>query len=82
NTNDFYSFQIEEEGTLVLVVDDLLKNANIELYGSGEELINQSKNDGIKRESIVTALEPGTYFVRVYPQGSARTSYRLSVDLL
>ncbi|MEB3342970.1 FG-GAP-like repeat-containing protein [Okeania sp.] len=82
DTDDFYSFRTDREGTLVLVLDDLLKNANIDLYDSEEVLIFQSKNDGADPESIVTRLDKGTYFVRVYPQGSARTSYRLSVDLL
>ncbi|NEP81372.1 MAG: sodium:calcium exchanger [Okeania sp. SIO3B3] len=82
DTNDFYRFQTDKEGAFVLVLDDLLKNANVDLYGSDGELINQSQNKGVKRESIVTTLDPGTYFVRVYPQGSSRTPYRLSLDLL
>ncbi|WP_202223883.1 T9SS type A sorting domain-containing protein [Okeania sp. KiyG1] len=72
----------KSKGAFVLVLDELLKNANVDLYDSTEGLINQWKNKGIKRESIVTTLDPGTYFVRVYPQGSSRTPYRLSVDLL
>jgi hypothetical protein len=82
DTNDFYRFQTDKEGTFVLTLDDLLKDANVDLYGSGEELINQSKNDGTQRETIVTVLDPGTYYVRVYPQGSDRSPYRLSLDLL
>lgn len=82
DTNDFYRFQTDKEGNFVLTLDDLLKDANVDLYGSGEELINQSKNDDAQRETIVTVLDPGTYYVRVYPQGGDRTPYRLSVDLL
>ncbi|ABG50105.1 Na-Ca exchanger/integrin-beta4 [Trichodesmium erythraeum IMS101] len=82
DTNDYFRFQTDKEGTFVLVLDDLLKNADVDLYGSEQELINQSKNKGVKPESISTILDPDTYFLRVYPQGSSRTNYRLSVDLL
>ncbi|MEB3343245.1 Calx-beta domain-containing protein, partial [Okeania sp.] len=82
DTNDFYRFQTDKEGDFALFLDGLFKDANVELYGSGEELINQSKNDGNNPEIIITTLEPGNYFVRVYPQGSSRTPYRLSIDLL
>ena len=82
DTNDYFHFQTDKEGTFVLVLDDLLKNADVELYGSEQELINQSKNKGVKPESIVTILDPDTYFLRVYPQGGSRTNYRLSVDFL
>ena len=82
DTNDYFRFQTDKEGTFVLVLDDLLKNADVELYGSDQELINQSKNKGVKPESIVTILDPDTYFLRVYPQGGSRTNYRLSVDFL
>ncbi|ABG52967.1 Na-Ca exchanger/integrin-beta4 [Trichodesmium erythraeum IMS101] len=82
NTNDFYTFQTDKESAFVLFLDNLLQDANIGLYGSEEEVINQSKNSGIERESIVTTLDPGTYYVRVYPQGASRTDYRLSLNLL
>ncbi|MDE5094452.1 MAG: FG-GAP-like repeat-containing protein [Trichodesmium sp. St11_bin5] len=82
DTNDYFRFQTDKEGTFVLVLDDLLKNADVELYGSDQELINQSKNKGVKPESMSTILDPDTYFLRVYPQGGSRTNYRLSVDLL
>ena len=82
DSNDFYRFQTDKEGTLLLILDDLRKDANLELYGSGEELINQSKNDDSSFEEIETILDPGTYYVRVFPQGGDRTRYRLSLELL
>ena len=82
DTNDFYRFRTNKEGNFVLFLDDMLLNANVDLYGSSEELINQSKNKGAEREEIVTVLDPGTYYVRVSPQGSDRTPYRLSLNLI
>ena len=74
--------QLDRKGTLVLVLDGLFKDANINLYGSEQELISQSNQKGISSEIIQQQLAPGTYYVRVYPQDSARTNYRLSIDLI
>ncbi|HAN75232.1 MAG TPA: sodium:calcium exchanger, partial [Planktothrix sp. UBA10369] len=82
DTDDYYGLQLDRKGTLVLVLDGLFKDANIDLYGSEKELISQSNEKGISSESIKTPLAPGTYYVRVYPQNSARTDYRLSIDLI
>ncbi|NEP78268.1 MAG: hypothetical protein F6K39_08775 [Okeania sp. SIO3B3] len=82
DTNDYYRFRVNKESNFVLFLDDMLLNANVDLYGSSEELINQSKNKDAQREKIVTVLEPGTYYVMVYPQGGDRTPYRLSLNLI
>ena len=82
DTDDYYRFQLDRKGTLVLVLDGLFKDANIDLYGSEQELISQSNEKGISSEIIQQQLDPGTYYVRVYPQDSARTNYRLSIDLI
>ncbi|CAD5914344.1 FG-GAP-like repeat-containing protein [Planktothrix agardhii] len=82
DTDDYYRLQLDRKGTLVLVLDGLFKDANIDLYGSEQELISQSNEKGISSEIIQQQLDPGTYYVRVYPQDSARTNYRLSIDLI
>ncbi|MCP9296429.1 MAG: FG-GAP-like repeat-containing protein, partial [Planktothrix agardhii LY1] len=82
DTDDYYRLQLDRKGTLVLVLDGLFKDANIDLYGSEKELISQSNQKGISSEIIQQQLAPGTYYVRVYPQDSARTNYRLSIDLI
>ncbi|BBD53086.1 Na-Ca exchanger/integrin-beta4 [Planktothrix agardhii NIES-204] len=82
DTDDYYRLQLDRKGTLVLVLDGLFKDANINLYGSEQELISQSNQKGISSEIIQQQLAPGTYYVRVYPQDSARTNYRLSIDLI
>jgi hypothetical protein len=83
DADDYYRFQLDRKGTLVLVLDELLKDANIDLYGSSEEdRLFQSNEKGISSEIIQEPLAPGTYYVRVYPQNSARTNYRLSIDLI
>ncbi|WP_434222511.1 Calx-beta domain-containing protein [Limnospira platensis CENA597] len=83
NTEDSYRFNLNREGTVRIILDELFENANLQLLGSTEEIIDQSRNPGNQRE-IITArnLEPGTYYVRVVPHLAARTEYRLSINLV
>ncbi|MDT9191155.1 MAG: pre-peptidase C-terminal domain-containing protein, partial [Limnospira sp. PMC 894.15] len=83
NTDDYYRFDLNREGTVRINLDDLFANANLQLLGSDGELISQSNNLGKNPETITQRkLEPGTYYVRVFPHLAARTEYRLSIDLV
>ncbi|MCF3615941.1 FG-GAP-like repeat-containing protein [Planktothrix agardhii 1806] len=81
DTDDYYRFQLDRKGTLFLTLQGLSKDADINLYGSSEEdLITQGINDGINPEIIEQQLDPGIYYVKVYPKVTAYTNYRLNVD--
>ncbi|BAI94225.1 Calx-beta domain-containing protein [Arthrospira platensis NCB002] len=83
NTEDYYRFHLNREGTVQVVLDDLFQNANLQFLGSTGDIINQSRNPGTDPEIITQRkLEPGTYYVRVFPHLGARTPYRLSIDLI
>ena len=82
DTDDYYRFQVSREGTLRVFLDSLFEDANVELLGSGEELISQSENDGTSAEEIIQVLDPDTYYLRVYPNSGDRTPYRLSVNFI
>ena len=82
---DYYKFGINEKSDFFLTLDQLKGNANVEvLDGDGSTILYQSNNSGPKKEKINEELEPGDYFVRVTPQGAAKTDYRLglSADVL
>ena len=80
DTDDYYRLQLDRKGTLFLTLQGLSKDADINLYGSEQELITQGINDGINPEIIEQQLDPGIYYVRVYPKVTAYTNYRLNVD--
>lgn len=82
DTNDFYRFRVKRSGMLNLFMDGMLQDANVEVYGSREELISTSKEDGLTAEFISVGLDKGSYFVRVIPQGGDRTPYRLSLNFI
>ncbi|WP_318285954.1 pre-peptidase C-terminal domain-containing protein [Limnospira fusiformis] len=81
DTQDFFKFSITENSELSLTLDGLRANANVQLLGAdGETIIDQSTNPGRQAEQISTDLEPGDYYVRVFPVGNARTDYRLGMS--
>ncbi|MEB3343543.1 Calx-beta domain-containing protein [Okeania sp.] len=82
DTDDYYRFKINREGTLRVFMDSLFEDANVELLGSKQELISQSENEGLAAEEIIQTLDRGVYYVRVYPSGGDRTPYRLSLTLI
>ncbi|UWU50484.1 pre-peptidase C-terminal domain-containing protein [Limnospira indica PCC 9438] len=83
DVNDYYRFRLNRTGTVTINLDDLVANANLQLLGSQGELIDQSNNPGTQAETIMQRdLEPGIYHVRVHPHVSARTKYRLSIELI
>jgi hypothetical protein len=78
---DYYKFSIKENSEFFLTLDQLKANANVEVLDSdGSTLLYQSVNSGRKAEKIQKDLNAGDYYVRVVPQGSAKTDYRLGLS--
>ena len=81
DVNDYYRFQlIGANNQLNVVLEGLKGDANIELLGSdGKEILGSGNTKGNKSEKIDQSLEAGTYYLRVFPQGTAKTNYNLKV---
>jgi hypothetical protein len=78
---DFYKFTLSKESEVDVTLDQLKANANVEILDvDGSTVLFQSMEANRTRENITENLEPGTYFVRVYPEGDDRTKYRLGVS--
>ncbi|NER07271.1 MAG: sodium:calcium exchanger, partial [Okeania sp. SIO3C4] len=82
DTEDFYRFKVRKEGTVSIFVDNFVQDLGVKLYDEDETLINQSNVDGIRAEVIQTTLEPGVYYVEVFPVGSGATGYRLIANIV
>ena len=80
DTDDYYRFQLDRKGILYLTLQELSKDADMNLYGSEQELLFQGITDGKDEEIIEQQLDPGIYYVRVYPKVKTSTRYRLTVD--
>ncbi|MGC9525406.1 MAG: PPC domain-containing protein [Limnospira sp.] len=79
--NDYFSFSLEENSDVSLKLDQLRRDANVEILdGDGETVLWQSMERGRQEETINAILNQGDYVVRVSPRGSARTQYRLDLS--
>lgn len=87
--NDFFRFRVTDNRTNVnLTLSGLSADADLELIrdwnNNGqrdpEDVIVSSVNSGTKVDSVSRILEPGDYFVRVFPgTPSAKTNYNLQL---
>ncbi|PLZ13669.1 ELWxxDGT repeat protein [Fischerella thermalis] len=79
DSNDYYKFNIATDGKLNLSLQDLVGNANVELYNNSGTRIAFSNNPYTTSESIIKDLTSGTYYIRVYDNTGA-TNYTLNLS--
>jgi hypothetical protein len=79
DTNDYYRFTLTTRSNFNLRLDGLLSDADVHLLNGSGQVIASSTYGGNFPEAIATTLDPGVYFVRVYPYGSANTPYSLTL---
>nr|WP_281062625.1 C2 family cysteine protease [Limnoraphis robusta] len=81
DTNDHYRFYVGSTSNLSLILNGLSADADVQLLNSSGSIISSSSNGSSTAESITQSLSPGTYYVQVYPYGSANTNYNLSLSV-
>ncbi|MBL7701884.1 MAG: T9SS type A sorting domain-containing protein [Ferruginibacter sp.] len=82
--NDYYRFVITTGGTITMTLTTLPANYHLRLLNSAGTTLQTSSNSGTNNETITRTVTPGTYYARVYPQGSANNAtncYTLRVQL-
>lgn len=65
--NDYYRFTLARRSSFTATLTGLTANADIELYNSSGVVNSSSVNTGTLTEAINTLLDPGTYYIRVFP---------------
>jgi len=80
DTNDYYRFTLPTASIVNLSLTGLSADADLQLLSSTGSVIQSSRNWGTQDERITIELSAGTYFIRVYPYGSANTYYNLNVS--
>jgi serine protease len=78
--NDYYSFNLDEISNFNLGLSDLTGDADVQLLDKNGRKMATSTNPGTTDESINLTLDPGTYYVRVYPYQKSSTSYTLNLS--
>jgi hypothetical protein len=84
DAQDFYKFSVtEDKNDVQIILDGLKADANIELYDSdGKTKLGTSDNKNRNADKIVAELDKGEYYIKVIPQGNAKTDYQLTVNSL
>ncbi|KAF0163260.1 MAG: subtilisin [Rhodocyclaceae bacterium] len=80
---DYYRFTLAQRNTVSLALGGLSGNADVQLLGgvNGATVVASSAATGTAAESISTLLNPGTYYLRVYPGAiGANADYTLTAS--
>jgi hypothetical protein len=80
DTHDYYNFELTERSEVTISLDDLIRDANVELQNFFTDTLltlNGKKNEP---ELGSVFLDPGSYLLDVRPKSNNRTQYTLSVD--
>ncbi|MDT9341132.1 sodium:calcium exchanger, partial [Trichodesmium erythraeum 21-75] len=82
DTEDYFRFEVEKEGLVSIFMDGFVQNIGMELYDQDDSLLFRSNVDDLGIEVINKTLDPGIYYLRVFPVGSNRTTYNLSINIV
>ncbi|WP_413176349.1 Calx-beta domain-containing protein [Anabaena azotica] len=78
--NDYYRFSLSNTINFSLLLGGLTANADVQLLNSSGGIIQSATNTGNVSDSLISSLNAGTYYIRVYSGGSgANTNYNLQV---
>ncbi|MBL1175027.1 CARDB domain-containing protein [Pantanalinema sp. GBBB05] len=79
--NDYYRFTLTSRSSVNFTLANLSANAELQLLDSSSTVLQSSQNSNAMTDLIIATLDPGTYYVRVFPgSGSAGTDYSLSTS--
>jgi ELWxxDGT repeat protein len=79
--NDYYKFQLNNNGNLSINLNNLGANADVYLLTSSGTILASSVQSGTASESISTNVSQGTYYIRVVQATSGFTNYNLQISL-
>ncbi|MDE5101633.1 MAG: sodium:calcium exchanger, partial [Trichodesmium sp. St19_bin2] len=82
DTEDYFRFEVKKEGLVNIFMDVFVQDIGMELYDQDDSLLFQSNVEGLGFEAIENVLEPGVYYLRVFPVGPSRTKYNLSINII
>ncbi|NER48585.1 MAG: DUF4114 domain-containing protein [Symploca sp. SIO1A3] len=80
NQNDYYGFSLGSSSSLELSLRDFTTNIDVELLDSNGELLQASTNSGLEVESLLTTLDAGDYYIKVFSDRELTTDYSLNLS--
>ncbi|MCC5623900.1 pre-peptidase C-terminal domain-containing protein [Nostoc sp. CHAB 5715] len=80
--NDYYKFNLNTSSSFNLSLSGLNDNADVQLFRSNGTQVPTTNQTGSTNETITNLpLSAGTYYIRIYPSGSAETFYNLDITV-
>ena len=77
--NDYYRFSLSSRSSINIKLNGMTQDGDMKLLDSrGTELAESVKASALD-DNILTTLDTGTYYIRVYPYLSANTDYTLNI---
>lgn len=80
DTHDYFNFELSERSEVTISLDDLTRNANVELQNFFTDTLLTLEGEKNEPELGSLFLDPGSYVLDVRPKGNNQTQYTLSVD--
>ncbi|MEW6493583.1 MAG: DUF4114 domain-containing protein, partial [Cyanobacteriota bacterium] len=77
---NYYSFTLSGNSSMNITLSELSANADLELLNSKGEALQTSAKLGTSSESLLTILEAGSYYIKVYADAETTTDYELSLS--
>ncbi|MEM7726327.1 MAG: S8 family serine peptidase [Cyanobacteria bacterium P01_A01_bin.45] len=81
DTDDYFRFTLNNSSDFRLVLSDLTADADVELLNSSGDLIGYSINVFDDDETINQRLDPGTYYIQIYPYSEGIINYNLVLSI-
>lgn len=79
--NDYYKFTISQRSSVRIDMTNLNADIDVRLMNANQSILASSTRGGSNSELINVTLDAGTYYIHVYPWGSASSQYTLSLDV-
>lgn len=78
---DLYQFTLNSRSSLHMSVTGMSANVEMQLLSSDSgQVLHSSTNGSTSDETIDAILDPGTYFIEIYPFDAVSTAYNLSLS--
>lgn len=79
DTNDYYRFSLTTPSSSTIAINNTTANTGIQFLNSSGGVIDSFTTNDTEGNALFGEFNAGTYYIRIYPIGSANTNYDLNL---
>ncbi|GET35333.1 S8 family serine peptidase [Microseira wollei] len=79
---DLYQFTLSSRSGCHMSLSGMSANADMQLLSDSRQVLHSSTNVSTSNETVDTILDPGTYYIKIYPFGAASNADNLTVSAI